>query len=322
MFFQSQLRFGCAVESRDHTSTCQSKCKSQRKDYSRTRPMKCSSCNKNIAPDTAVCPHCDAVLDPSLLDASPPDDNGDDAEHTDPRPPTRAARPASHSSAVRKAPPRASTAKRPPSAARPSVKRSAGDSRMPDAPAAKKADRKDWRADLAQEDYGEPMKEKAAFVADKGIDPDDFMADVKRFLFEMGSADKIAFFGICAMFLATFFPWKETAVDGEVLGLMSLGIVVWILTLIAIILIIVRVRKIGGDINPLYPWIGQLFAAGFSTAWSVLYVLWSTDRTMARSPIGNFDMWASKPSFGVIFAIISGGVACFGTIAGLKETSR
>jgi hypothetical protein len=190
---------------------------------------------------------------------------------------------------------------------------------MPAAPSAKKVVRKDWRAELSEKDWGESAKAKAAFVANKGIDPEDFMSDVKRFLYELGTADKLAFFSLASMFLASFFPWKETASEGEILGLLSAGVVVWLLTLIAMLLIAARVRNWSTRLNPLYPWIGQLFAAGFSTVWCLLYIRWSWDSTLARSPVGNFDMWTSKPSFGVIFALIAGAMACVGTIFGLKD---
>ena len=42
--------------------------------------MKCTSCQKNVADDAAVCPFCDAVLDPSLLDMAPPEEDDDEDE--------------------------------------------------------------------------------------------------------------------------------------------------------------------------------------------------------------------------------------------------
>jgi hypothetical protein len=48
----------------------------------------------------------------------------------------------------------------------------------------------------------------------------------------------------------------------------------------------------------------------------------SWDSTMARSPIGNFERWVSRPEAGVFIALITSVVALGGTVMGLKEKSR
>lgn len=157
------------------------------------------------------------------------------------------------------------------------------------------------------------------FVADKGLDPEDVMGDARRFIYELSSADKLAFFGAATMFLACFFPWKETVVEGEVLGLMSMGIVVFALSAVALASIAIRSRKTFGNLSPIVPWVAQLGAIGFGELWCLVYMRLSWDSTLARSPVGNFEMWVSKPSFGVILAFLAGIVAALGTIFGLRE---
>jgi hypothetical protein len=72
-------------------------------------------------------------------------------------------------------------------------------------------------------------------------------------------------------------------------------------------------------VNPLLPWVVQLGGTGFGSLWCLVYVKMSWDSTLVRSPYGNFDMWASKPSFGVIFGFIAGVVGALGSVAGLKD---
>lgn len=273
--------------------------------------MKCPSCNSNVADDAAVCPQCDAVLDPSLLDAAPPESDDDDAPaRPAPRP---AARPATRPGAKK-------VVKRPASGKRPAAKPASARSRMPEAPArVEREEKSDWRQQVSQEDWNEmQQRDREKFVADKGMDPDDVFNDARGFFALLSTADKLAFFGTAAMLLSTFFPWKETVTDGDVLGLLSAGIVVTLLSLLSLIAMVLRVRK-AFSVNPILPWIVQLGATGFGSLWCLVYVKTSWDSTLVRSPIGNFDMWASKPSFGVIFAFIAGVVGALGTVAGLKD---
>jgi hypothetical protein len=276
--------------------------------------MMCPSCNQTVADDAAVCPKCDTVLDPSLLDAAPPeyDDAGDDTGAGAAPPPRPAARPA----------PRPGGPKRPASGARkPAAKRPA---RRPEAGPPPSAKPRDWRDDLSDEDKLAMARvpESAVFVPDKALDPDDLMGEAKRFIIDLSVADKLAFFGSVTMFLSCFFPWKETVREGDVLGLTSLGIVVFVLAGIAMAAIAGRVRTLFPKVNPLILWIGQLGAVSFAGVWCLIYMKLSIDQTVVRAPIGNEEIWASKPTFGVILALMSAGVASVGTVLGLKETGR
>ncbi|GMU62871.1 MAG: hypothetical protein AMXMBFR34_46340 [Myxococcaceae bacterium] len=271
--------------------------------------MKCPSCHSTVRDDAAVCPKCDTVLDPSLLDAGPP---GEDEAPARPAP-----RPVASKPGVKK------VLKKPAPGKRPAARPGAPKSRMPEAPArAAKQETADWRSQVSQSDWDEmQQKDKEKFVADKGLDPDDVLKDARGFFAVLSSSDKMAFFGTAAMLLSTFFPWKETVQDGDVLGLLSAGIVVSLLSALALASMVLRVRK-AFSVNPLLPWILQLGCLGFGIVWCLVYVKMSWDSTMVRSPIGNFDMWASKPSFGVIFGFMAGVVGTLGTVGGLKDLGR
>ncbi len=279
--------------------------------------MKCPTCRSIVAEDAAVCPKCDTVLDPSLFDATPPELDAEDTTGSHrPLVPPRAKAPGARSGTKRAGAPRTTERRRPVE-----PRRTAG--RMPEAPPAapRGSVRRDWREEVSQEDWDAmPRRPAPAFVADKALDPDDVIGQAKTFIVGLSTADKLAFFGSATMVLACFFPWKETVAEGEVLGLLSLGVVVFGLSVAALSAIVVRVRPRPRATNPLPSWVAQLGAIGFSELWCVMYAVTSLDTTTARSPVGNFEMWVSKPSFGLILAFLAGIVALAGTVMGLKET--
>lgn len=279
--------------------------------------MECPACNQEVADDAAVCPHCDNVLDPSLLDASPPD------EDAPPPPPRRPARPPTRPGGAKKVgakPGAPGVKKRPPGAKPPPPKRKPP-SDDDDAPPPSK--KQDWRSQLSEEDWKENAgRAPEAFVVDRTLDPNDAMAETKRYLVELPLSDKLALFGAGTLLISTFLPWKETVAEGDVLGVLSSGVLVTLLSALAVAGIILRTKKISTSLNPLLPWIAQLGATGFAGLWCLVYMKTAWDPTLARSPIGNYEVWVSKPVFGLFLALIAAIVSIVGTIFGLKDVGR
>jgi hypothetical protein len=290
--------------------------------------MKCTSCKKNVADDAAVCPYCDAVLDASLYDAAPPED--DDA----PPPPRKAA----PKPGVR---PGVKPGVKP--GTKPGVKKVGT---KPGAPAVKKkpssniaktdeeyeqeaiAEKKekaanDWRNQISEADWKENQgKAPEKFVANKAMDPELAMGATKQYLWELPLADKLALLGTSMLLISTFFPWKETVAEGDVLGILSSGIVVTILSSLAVAGIIIRTRKTMPTLNPLLPWVAQLGCVGISALWCLVYIKLSWDSTLAQSSVGNYQVWVSKPAFGLIFGVLASIASIVGTIFGLKDVGK
>ncbi len=154
------------------------------------------------------------------------------------------------------------------------------------------------------------------------VDPEDFWGEVKGFIAELTTADKLAFIGAFSAMISCFFPWKDTITEGEVLGLMSLGAAVFGVTLVILIAIVIRVRKVMPALHALIPWLIQFGGACFCIVWCLVYIKLALDTTMARSPIGNFERWVSSPSAGVYIALMMSVVMLGGTLMGLKEKPR
>lgn len=265
--------------------------------------MQCPSCNETIDDGVAVCPHCDAIVDPSAFDDSPR-----------PSKPAAPRRPATKSGAKPVSRKPAPGAKRPPSARpkRPTPK--------PEPKAAENA-AGDWRSRVDPEEWnqmpaaqrGEPEK----FQADKGIDPDDFLSGMRLFVESLSTGDKLAFFGAVATVLSCFFPWKETVSEGDVLGLAGPGLVTFLMACGTLVSLTVRVNR-SLKVNELLLWAAQLGSLSMGILWAVVSITQSWDPTLARAVEGNQEVWVSKPSFGVILAVLAGGLTGVGTVLGLK----
>lgn len=279
--------------------------------------MKCTSCNKTVADDASVCPYCDAVLDASLFDASPPED--DDA----PPPPRRPAPRPGTKPGVKKVGPKPGTpgVKKKPAAARP--KPPADDDAPVDGRTAEKKAAQDWRSQISASDWTDNQgKAPEAFVPNRTLDPNDAMVKTKQYLWGLSFADKLALAGTSILLVSTFFPWKETVADGDVLGVFSSGILVTLLSAIAVAGIIIRTRKTMPTLNPLLPWVAQLGCVGVSGVWCLVYMKLAWDATLTHSPVGNYEVWVSKPAFGLILALLAGITSIVGTIFGLKDVGR
>lgn len=154
------------------------------------------------------------------------------------------------------------------------------------------------------------------------VAPDQALNDFKSFVTDLPLGDKLAFIGAAMFILTCFLPWKETAAEGEILGLMSLGIVGFLVMIAVISALVIRVRRVMPQLHPLVPWLVQLGGAAFSILWCLIYIGISTDLRKTQALVGNFEQSVSAPAFGVWLAILCGGVTVAGTLMGLKSKSH
>jgi hypothetical protein len=149
--------------------------------------------------------------------------------------------------------------------------------------------------------------------------PEELAADLKDFLGDLGRSDKIVFFSAVAVVLSAFTPWKETAEDGDILGLMSLGIIAILGALGIVSVLAVRVRRIMPRLNVLVPWMAQLGLSIACVLWCLIFMKLSTDNTEVPSAVGREIIYSSSPSFGAVLALL-GSLGCLaGTLLGIKE---
>jgi len=147
--------------------------------------------------------------------------------------------------------------------------------------------------------------------------PEDVLRDLRSFVLELRLPDRLALGGFAGVVATAFLPWRSTASEGELLGLVTWGFLAVLASLLGIAAISVRVRRFMPRLSPLVPWLSQLGAASFALIWCVICIKLAGDRP---SNLGDHvrDISASA-SFGVFLAVIASIVALVGTLLGLKE---
>ncbi|MFP2913358.1 hypothetical protein ACLESD_51860, partial [Pyxidicoccus sp. 3LFB2] len=150
-------------------------------------------------------------------------------------------------------------------------------------------------------------------------DPEELIRDAKELFRMLAGGDKVAFWGAAVVMFSCFLPWKETAADGDVLGLMSLGVGAFVLSILVMIVVGMRVTGALQRLNPVVPWMGQLVAAFMCLVWCIIFIKVSADTTRVPTPIGNAEMMNSSPSFGVFVAVLGSIATLGGTLLGLKS---
>ncbi|MDQ3263570.1 MAG: hypothetical protein M3Y59_07925, partial [Myxococcota bacterium] len=176
----------------------------------------------------------------------------------------------------------------------------------------------DYQA-LAQEYVQEGGPKREEFKVQKMTSAGEAYSEAAQFMGRLGSADKLAAVGIALVVLVSFFPWKTTAAEGEVLGLMSLGILGLVGALVAGGALYARVQRLLPNLNPVIPWFVQVGAVCFVILWCLIFIKLSWDGTLVPSLDGNVQQPISKPDVGVYSALMSALLALGGTLMGLKE---
>lgn len=300
--------------------------------------LNCPGCGTKVADGTSICPKCDYIIDQSFLSSEPPAGNNDDDEATGAAPDPRQAgtsrpvrpvgAPGSKTGTTGKVRAVSVTGKsgpRPAVAAgksvtgrtgpRPAV-RPAPPSRAPEP-----APEPETRAEPPpRQSILPPANPNRTFsTGTKIVAPEQMMEEAREFITDLSRADKLAFAGAAAVVLSCFLPWKETAVDGDVLGLMSSGLGALLLALLVMGALVLRVRKSMPRLNPLVPWMAQLLGSVSCVLYTVVTLRFSIDSTEVPSAIGNAMIMNSSPSLGVFIALLGGLGAMAGSLLGLKE---
>lgn len=285
--------------------------------------LNCPGCGSKVAANTSICTVCDFIIDGSFLSAEPPADDNDEGTgvEEDPRPvkPAAPARPRAKSGSRTAAPAAEESTNirsmdeivrsAPPRPARP-ARAAPAPRRAPPPPVQEPVDAgpDPWDREARSLSGGNPV-----------ADPDELIRDAKELFGLLAGGDKVAFWGAAVVLLSCFMPWKETAADGDVLGLMSTGVGAFVLSIILMTAVGMRVKGSFGRMNPAVPWMGQLVCSFLCLVWCIIYIKVSADTTRVPTPIGNAEMMNSSPSFGVFVAVLGSLAALAGTLLGLKS---
>ncbi len=189
------------------------------------------------------------------------------------------------------------------------------------APPTRAAPRRSIAAAPPMEDPGTLDDEPGAFEEPRSssiVSPDDAFRELKFFVRDLSTGDKLAFFGFAGTLLFCLFPWKDTAKHGEVLGITSLGAATFLASALALAAMTVRVRRTLPSLGAFLPWVAQLGAAIFSLFWCLVFIKLAWDGTLVRSAIGNIEVAVSKPALGAYLGLMSSALAVGGSVLTMR----
>jgi hypothetical protein len=296
--------------------------------------LNCPGCGSKVAANTSICSVCDYIIDGSFLSDEPPGDNSEDTDEA-PEEPRRAAKPTAAARPKGKTGPRPAVADEDATnirsiddiarSAPPRPARAAGGSRSTPAARAAPPPRRapEPVAPPPLDDGPDPWDRSArASGGGDGIaDPEELLQDTRELLGLLAGGDKVAFWGAAAVVLSCFLPWKETAADGDILGLMSLGLGAFILAILVMTAVGLRVKGSLQRVNPVVPWMGQLLCSFVCLVWCVVFIKVASDATRVPAEFGGGEVMNSSPSLGVFLAVLGSLASLGGTLLGLKGKS-
>jgi hypothetical protein len=299
-----------------------------------------------VADGTAICPSCDHILDSSFLSDVPPEPGTDPAaaaagvvQRVSPRPEgrggTRPRPPTPRGVAAAKAPvaDQSTRIKNLEDLGRERAEKAPVDAQstriksLDDLEAARPPPTPARERERERERERRPASVRGAVAVaatlpeeESGVvSPDQVLVDAKNFIRDLSFADKLAFLGAAGAVFFCFLPWKQTSQEGEVLGLMSLGLPAFLASIVAMVAVAVRVNRSMPNLNPVVPWLAQLGSLCAAVMWSLMFIKLSSDGTRVPALYGNQEVAISAPEFGVFAAIGCNLLAIFGTMMGLKE---
>ena len=153
------------------------------------------------------------------------------------------------------------------------------------------------------------------------MDPAELFAQARSFVQERTRSDRLALGGLGLLLLASFLPWSETALEGEVIGLMSPGALCFASALLCLAALYARVRAALPRLPPHGAWLLQLAAALFGVFWCVVCLRLASDSSTVPSALGSYDVVRSAPAFGLFLALLGAAAALGGTLLALRDPS-
>jgi hypothetical protein len=160
----------------------------------------------------------------------------------------------------------------------------------------------------------QPRERDASFTT-----PDEAIHEARAFVEGLTKSDKLAAGGVALLVVSLFLPWRETASNGDELGIVTSGILAALIGLGTLGAIFVRLRKPIPNIPPIAPWAAQAGLAALSVILCLVFVVSAYDGTTVPALVGNGTMRASTPSLGAILGLAGAVVGLVGTVLAFKE---
>lgn len=284
--------------------------------------MKCTSCQKTVKDGTSICPHCDAVLDESILGAMPAgdDDGGDDTPPPAPAPKkSSGARKAARKPAPVEAEPEAAPQKKPP-ASEGKYTNKYSQFWTEDDPPAKPVTSQPKGMQMGASGEGIVPEahpgEKASSSSDV-VDPLETLKGMWAAFLALHFEDKLTTSAAAGLVVSAFMPWRTTP-EGDEMGLIGTGFFTALLAVCAVVFIWARktgkAPALSRDKFPL----GAIGAGALSALFCLVAVVGSYEKSVK----GGKEVTLSEPAFGVAMAILFAAGIVVGGVLTLKREKK
>lgn len=132
-----------------------------------------------------------------------------------------------------------------------------------------------------------------------------------RFWHSLSRPNQLTLAACFGIFFSAFLPWKETALEGDVLGWLTWGGAAAALAACAISLLALRQRATRASND--FHWKAQLAALSVSTVWSIAAIKWAYVPTIVATANGTLAP-TSTPSAGIAVGLVSSLVGAVATV--------
>jgi hypothetical protein len=148
---------------------------------------------------------------------------------------------------------------------------------------------------------------------------EELVDSVRDFVSNLSTADKLAFFGAVLVVVVSFLPWKETAKEGEIMGVMSFGVVATLAALGSMGAHVARVRQLLPQVPPLIYWALQLGLIAFCVLWCLVFIKVAWNGELVNAPYGSGQLPVSRPAIGVFVGLVAAALSATGAVMGLRD---
>lgn len=150
-------------------------------------------------------------------------------------------------------------------------------------------------------------------------DAEEILKGLRAFAYSLSPPDRLAAAGAALAILTGFLPWKETRLEGEVLGLFSLALPAILAAGCALAALTFRVQAIALDwLSTPARWMIQLTSSAFGILWTAAFMYLSYRPAKMPALAGNVQVALSIPSPGAYLGLFFLCAALLGTLWGIK----
>jgi hypothetical protein len=150
--------------------------------------------------------------------------------------------------------------------------------------------------------------------------PDEALHEARAFVDSLTIFDKLAVGGVGLLILSLFLPWRESAANGDEIGMVTSGFFAALIAGGGIGVLVARLRNLVPpqfNLTPALLVMIQTGLTGFSALLCLIFLFSAYDGTQVPANVGNGTMAASTPSLGAIMGLAGAAMGTVGSVLGM-----